>query len=135
MAQTLDNTEAASEAGPEATPRGANRAEVRMWYYMRISGLILVFLALAHFAITHIVNDVVETDFSFVQTRWSNPLWRFFDWTLLALALSHGAIGVRTIVEDYVRHPRARVGLKALLFVVVGGIFLLGTITIVTFKA
>ena len=40
MAQTLDNTEAASEAGPEATPRGANRAEVRMWYYMRISGLI-----------------------------------------------------------------------------------------------
>lgn len=105
-----------------------------MWYYMRISGLILVFLALSHFAITHIVNDVVETDFRFVQARWSNPLWRFFDWTLLTLALSHGAIGVRAISEDYIRNPRLRVTVKALLFTVVGGLFLLGTITIVTFS-
>lgn len=133
MAQTLDRTETGTEGG--TAERGTNRAEVRMWYYMRISGLILVFLALVHFAITHIVNDVVETDYLFVQTRWANPLWRFFDWTLLTLALSHGAIGVRTISEDYIRNRRARVGVKALLFVVVGGLFLLGTITIVTFSA
>ncbi|MFN8106106.1 MAG: succinate dehydrogenase, hydrophobic membrane anchor protein [Acidimicrobiia bacterium] len=133
MAQTLDSTETGTEGG--AQTRVANRSEVRMWYYMRISGLILVFLALAHFAITHIVNDVVETDYLFVQTRWSNPLWRFFDWALLTLALSHGAIGVRAISEDYIRNRRLRVGVKALLFTVVGGLFLLGTITIVTFSA
>lgn len=133
MAQTLDRTEA-DTAAEQGTPV-RNRSEARMWYYMRISGLILVFLALAHFAITHIVNDVVDTDYAFVQTRWSNPLWRFFDWTLLTLALSHGALGVRVISEDYIRNRRARVGVKALLYTVVGGIFLLGTITIVTFSA
>lgn len=132
MAQTLDRSDATgTAAGARA---GANRSEVRMWYYMRISGLILVLLALSHFTITHIINDVVETDYVFVQARWSNPLWRFFDWTLLALALSHGAIGVRAISEDYIRNPRLRVGVKALLFTVVGGLFLLGTITIVTFS-
>lgn len=133
MAQTLDRNETGTES--DQSSAAPNRAEARMWYYMRISGLILVFLALIHFAITHIVNDVVETDFAFVQTRWSNPLWRFFDWTLLALALSHGVIGVRTIAEDYIREPRLRVAVKALLFTVVAGIFLLGTITIVTFSA
>lgn len=44
-------------------------------------------------------------------------------------------IGVRTIAEDYIRKPRLRVAVKALLFTVVAGIFLLGTITIVTFSA
>lgn len=132
MAQTLDRTDASGTDEP--TRPATNRSEVRMWYYMRISGLILVFLALAHFAITHIINDVVETDYVFVQARWANPLWRFFDWALLALALSHGAIGVRAISEDYIRNPRLRVAAKALLFAVVGGLFLLGTITIVTFS-
>lgn len=71
MAQTLDRNETGTES--DQSSAAPNRAEARMWYYMRISGLILVFLALIHFAITHIVNDVVETDFAFVQTRWSNP--------------------------------------------------------------
>ncbi len=101
---------------------------------MRISGLVLVFLALIHFAITHIVNDVVDTDYEFIQARWQNPLWRAFDWALLALALSHGLLGIRAISEDYVSSARMRVFLKGVLFVVVGGLFILGTITVFTFK-
>ena len=83
---------------------------------MRVSGLILIFLALTHFAITHIVNDVVETDAEFVGERWDNPLWRLFDWALLALALLHGVNGVRWSIDDYVKRPGRRATLKAVLY-------------------
>jgi succinate dehydrogenase / fumarate reductase, membrane anchor subunit len=32
--------------------------ELQAWYFMRISGLVLVFLALGHLFITHILNNV-----------------------------------------------------------------------------
>jgi succinate dehydrogenase / fumarate reductase membrane anchor subunit len=100
---------------------------------MRISGLVLVFLALLHFAITHIINDVAETDAIFVGERWDNPLWRIFDWALLALALLHGLNGVRWIIDDYVRSPGKRAATKAVTYSVAFGLFAYGTFVIVTF--
>ena len=122
------------DAPPPAasTPR-ARSWETRSWLFMRLSGLVLVFLALIHFAVTHILNDVVDTDYDFVAHRWENPLWRLFDWALLALALAHGLNGLRWIVDDYVRGPRARVAVKAVLFGLSGLLFVAGTVTIVTF--
>jgi succinate dehydrogenase / fumarate reductase membrane anchor subunit len=102
---------------------------------MRISGLALLFLALAHFAITHIVNDVVETDFDFVSNRWDNPLWRLFDWSLLFFAMLHGLNGMRLIIDDYVRRPARRAATKAVLYSVSGVLFAYGTLVIVTFDA
>ena len=116
-----------------ARPGGRGGFETWSWFFMRVSGLALVFLALAHFAITHIVNDVAETDFRFVEARWRNPLWRVFDWALLSLALLHGLNGLRYIIDDYVRKPDARAGVKAVLYTLTGGLFFLGTITIVSF--
>ena len=107
--------------------------ETWSWFFMRISGLLLIFLSLSHFAITHIVNDVVETDAHFVEQRWDNPLWRMFDWALLALALTHGLNGLRWIIDDYVRSPGKRATVKALLYSVSGALFFYGTFTIVTF--
>jgi len=107
--------------------------EARSWLFMRLSGLVLVVLALLHFALTHIVNDVVETDFEFVAGRWASPFWRTFDWLLLALALLHGLNGVRTIVGDYVASRRARAMLMAGIGGLSGALFLLGTLTIVGF--
>jgi succinate dehydrogenase / fumarate reductase, membrane anchor subunit len=107
--------------------------ETWSWYFMRISGLILIFLALTHFAITHIINDVVDTDAEFVGERWDNPLWRLFDWSLLALALLHGVNGVRWSIDDYVRRPGRRAALKAVLYTVTGGLFAYGTLVIVTY--
>jgi succinate dehydrogenase / fumarate reductase, membrane anchor subunit len=101
---------------------------------MRISGLVLVFLALLHFSITHILNDVAETDAEFVMARWENPAWRVFDWVLLALGLLHGLNGLRWIIDDYVRSPAKRATVKAVLYTVVGVLFTLGTLTIVTFE-
>lgn len=100
---------------------------------MRLSGLALVFLALIHFSITHIVNDVVDTDYDFVAERWHNPAWRLFDWLLLVLALAHGVNGLRWIVDDYVRGPRARTAVKGLVYALTAALVVLGTITILAF--
>ena len=120
---------------PEAGARGrrGRSFETWSWLFMRLSGLALVFLALVHFTITHVLNDVVRTDHAFVARRWDNPLWRLFDWSLLALALLHGLNGLRWISEDYLRRPRLRATVQAVLYAVSGALFLWGTFTIVAF--
>lgn len=100
---------------------------------MRLSGLALVLLALVHFAITHIVNDVTHTDYDFVARRWHNPAWRLFDWMLLALALAHGANGLRWIVDDYVHRPGRRRLAKGVVYGVTGALVVVGTLTILAF--
>ena len=102
---------------------------------MRISGLILLFLALNHFFLTHILHDVTDTDSAFVEGRWQNPLWRLYDWTLLTLGLFHGLNGLRFIMDDYIRTPWKRAATKAIAYSVVLTLFAYGTITVLTFKA
>ena len=115
--------------------RRGRSGEARSWLFLRLSGLALVVLALWHFALTHVFNDVAETDFAFVARRWGNPAWRVFDWLLLALALAHGLTGMRRIVDDYVRRPPARRAVKLVLYSLTGALFALGTLTVVTFQA
>jgi succinate dehydrogenase / fumarate reductase membrane anchor subunit len=118
---------------PATPPTRSRNFETRSWFFMRLSGLALVFLALVHFAVTHIVNDVVDTNYEFVANRWHNPLWRIFDWLLLALALAHGLNGLRWIVGDYVRRPGLRRLALGLLYALSALLFLAGTFTIITF--
>lgn len=121
---------------PEPLPRRPRQSfETWSWFFMRISGLALLFLALVHFSLTHIVNDVTETDARFVAERWDNPLWRLFDWALLVLALLHGLNGLRWIIDDYVRSPAKRAAVKAVLYSVSFALLGYGTLTIVTFSA
>ena len=124
----------ASPAAPPAVDRTGRRFETQSWLFMRLSGLALVFLALVHFAITHIVNDVVTTNSRFVARRWHNPLWRAFDWSLLALALLHGLNGLRWIVDDYVHRPRLRAATMAGLYALSGLLFVYGTFTVVVYR-
>jgi succinate dehydrogenase / fumarate reductase membrane anchor subunit len=116
---------------PQLRPRQS--FETWSWFFMRVSGLILLFLALLHFSITHIINDVVETDAHFVARRWDNPMWRIFDWGLLFLALFHGLNGVRYIIDDYVRKPANRAWVKAVLYSLSIGLFAYGSLTIITY--
>ncbi len=130
---TGERRPAAAEGRPARARRPRQNFETWSWFFMRVSGLVLVFLALIHFALTHIINDVVETDAAFVAERWDNPLWRLFDWSLLALALLHGLNGVRWSIDDYVRSPAWRAGVKAVVYTGTGILFAYGTFTIVTF--
>ncbi len=124
-----------AKRAPSPRPAGRRSAEAWSWAFMRLSGLALVFLALVHFAITHVINDVVETDYDFVAERWHNPAWRLFDWALLALALAHGVNGLRWIVDDYVRRPGRNKAVKGLLYGLTAALFVVGTLTIVVFPS
>ncbi len=107
--------------------------EKAYWYFLRVSGVALVFLAGGHLFITHYINVPSETTFDFVSARWANPLWRTFDTLLLVAALWHGLIGMRFSIADYLKDRRSRqFGYGALW--AFGVVFtVLGLITIVTF--
>ena len=141
MATTLPRPAGGEPASftPSRTPsrpvqrRPRQNFETWSWFFMRVSGLVLVFLSLFHFALTHIINDVVETDAVFVAERWDNPLWRLFDLSLLTLSMFHGLNGVRWSIDDYVRSKAAKATVQSVLSSVSAALFVYGTITIVTF--
>lgn len=130
-------SERATETPAPEAPKGrrthTRSAEAWSWAFMRLSGLVLVFLALVHFAITHVITDVADTNYNFVAERWHNPAWRFFDWALLVLALAHGVNGLRWIVDDYVRGRGRNKAVKGLLYGLTAVLMLLGTVTILAF--
>jgi succinate dehydrogenase membrane anchor subunit len=117
---------------PQPTGRGG--FELWTWLFMRISGLILVFLVLGHFTIVHLLGEGVDrVDFAFVSGRWASPFWQTWDWLMLTLGLLHGANGMRVIIDDYVRADGKRLALKSTLFTVTLAMLLLGTLIIFTF--
>jgi succinate dehydrogenase / fumarate reductase membrane anchor subunit len=108
--------------------------EVWSWFFMRISGIVLLFLVLIHLFIMHVMDEGVErVGFDFVASRWNSVGWKVFDWTMLFLALLHGANGIRIIIEDYVKAPGVRTAIKATLYSVTSILLIMGTAVIVTF--
>lgn len=103
------------------------------WYFLRVSGVLLVFFALGHMFITHYINVPSETTFDFVSERWANPLWRSFDTVLLFAALWHGLVGLRLSINDYLRSPLQRQVAYGAIWIVGLIITVIGTITIVSF--
>lgn len=110
----------------------AGGVELFAWYFLRVSGLALVVLALGHIFITHYLTVPAETTSSFVLDRWRNPLWRTFDWLLLMAAMAHGLIGLRLSIDDYLHSAGVRVFAQSVLWII-GFIFIgLGSVTIFT---
>ncbi|MDQ3914309.1 MAG: succinate dehydrogenase hydrophobic membrane anchor subunit [Actinomycetota bacterium] len=108
--------------------------EVWSWFFMRLSGIVLLFLVLIHLFVMHVVDSGVErVNFAFVATRWDNVGWKTFDWLMLFLSLLHGANGLRIIVEDYVHNSAWRVTVKSLLYSSTAVLMVMGTAVIVTF--
>ncbi len=115
--------------------RRPSRFEVWSWFFMRISGIILLFLVLIHLFVMHIIDAGVErVDFAFVAARWDNVGWKTFDWVLLFLSLLHGSNGLRIIADDYIRDPAWRTTAKATLYTVTVILLFMGTAVLVTFN-
>jgi succinate dehydrogenase / fumarate reductase membrane anchor subunit len=114
--------------------RGATNFEMYSWVFMRVSGLLLVFLVLGHLLVMHIADGGVErVNFAFVAGRWSSPFWRTWDLAMLWLAEIHGTNGLRTIINDYAERDGTRFWLKMLLYVSTFLVVMLGTLVIFTF--
>jgi succinate dehydrogenase / fumarate reductase membrane anchor subunit len=112
--------------------------ELWAWYFMRISGLVLVFLALGHLFITHILNNVENINYAFVAGRWGSPgsgfVWRLWDLTMINLAMFHGFNGLRQVLDEYVSRAGRRVITHTLIWTAAAVLMVVGSYAILMFQ-
>lgn len=112
----------------------STNGELAWWVFMRISGLLLVFLVFGHLFFNNIAIDAGTIDFAYVAGRLSQPSVKIFDTFLLGFAMLHGVNGLRYSVEDYIKKPGRRFWTKTILFAVAGIVFVLGVMTLWAFS-
>jgi len=114
--------------------RSRTNFELYAWMFMRLSGLLLVVLVLAHLFIMNILDGGVHRlGFAFVAGRWASPFWQVWDLAMLWLAQLHGTNGLRVIINDYAQRDGTRFWLKMLLYTASTLVLLTGTLVIFTF--
>ena len=109
-------TERGPASGRAVAPEGVTTRIARLqartplerygYFFMRLSGVALIVLAIGHMMIQHVLNDVHSLTLEFVRQQWSSWGWRAYDLFLLVFAISHGFNGLRVILEDYIHNPR-----------------------------
>lgn len=104
------------------------------WVFMRTSGLVLLFLALGHLVLMHLIHNVDEINYAFVANRYAGWFWRGYDLLMLVLAVIHGTNGARVLVDDYVHPPLWRRLALGFLYLVCGGLLALGAIVAIFFQ-
>jgi succinate dehydrogenase / fumarate reductase, membrane anchor subunit len=118
--------------GVPVQPR--SRFEFYAWLFTRISGVILLLMAVFHILYMHFYLRVDHIDYNVIAERWNNPLWRVFDFTLLAFGFSHGMNGARVVLAEYLRGALRKPILIALGVTYVA-LILMGAWIIFTFKS
>lgn len=106
------------------------------WFFMRVSGVVMLFLVLFHLLWMHLYIGLENINFDTIADRWTGPLgpfWRVYDLALLAFAFTHGMNGVRWVVEDYIHSRGWRLAVNSLLAVLFVVVFLSGAYIIFTF--
>jgi succinate dehydrogenase / fumarate reductase membrane anchor subunit len=101
--------------------------------FMRLSGVALIFLAIGHMMIQHVLNDVHSLTLEFVRQQWTSWGWRTYDLLLLVFAIVHGFNGLRVVLEDYVHNPGTVRVLRWLLLIVTVVTVIWSAIAIITF--
>jgi succinate dehydrogenase / fumarate reductase, membrane anchor subunit len=118
-------------SGGRTVPSGG--FELYAWFFMRVSGVLLLFLALGHLVIMHLVNNVDTIDYAFVAKRFATPFWRSYDLLMLLLAMLHGLNGARVLIDDYLKGGK-RVLALAVLYSVGLAFTVAGAVVLVTFQ-
>lgn len=80
--------------------------ERRAFLFMRLSGVLLLLLAVGHMLLQHVLRDVHSLTLQTVQDIWRSWGWRAYDLLLLIFAITHGFNGLRQVLEDYIHNPR-----------------------------
>ncbi|MGV9769067.1 succinate dehydrogenase hydrophobic membrane anchor subunit [Microbacterium sp. NPDC003461] len=117
-----------------ARGRGSNW-EKWGWLYMRVSGVLLIVLIFGHLISNLILPEggVNAINFAFVAGKLASPFWQWWDVLMLWLAFIHGANGMRTIVNDYIRGARLRTALVWAIWIAAALMIVLGTLVVFTF--
>jgi succinate dehydrogenase membrane anchor subunit len=108
--------------------------ELYAWLFMRFSGVLLLFLALGHLLVMHVIHDVAVINYRFVAERYATPFWRTYDLLMLWLALLHGLNGLRTVVGDYIRSRGWRVFSLGIIWAFALVFLALGSLAILSFQ-
>lgn len=113
-----------------------SKVEATMWFFMRISGILLLLLGAFGLVYANLAGGYGKLDAG-AQMRWSffpisfhvqssdvevfpnfsNPFWQTYAFLLVGFAAVHAYNGLRAILRDYVRHPLLLNWLQALLLV------------------
>ena len=116
-------------------PKPAGGLELWSWLFMRLSGLLLLLLALGRLVIMHLVHNVDAINYAFVVSRYGHWFWRAYDLLMLVLAMIHGVNGTLVILDDFVPPTGwLRLALGSL-YLVCGGLLVLGLYVALFFRA
>ncbi len=105
------------------------RSGLALWLCVRITGFLLAVLVFAHFAYTHLIHDVADTNATFVLSRMRSPLFLAWDLLMLGLALFHGAAGGWVVIREYTTKWRRFSCISVILFVSL--MFILGSLILI----
>jgi succinate dehydrogenase / fumarate reductase membrane anchor subunit len=90
---------------------------------MRLSGVLLLLLAVGHMLLQHVFRDVHNLTLQVVADVWRSWGWRAYDLLLLIFAITHGFNGLRQVLEDYIHNPRTvRIVGRAIVILIVATI-------------
>ena len=120
--------------------RGLGSGGLMGWFLQRLTGLLLIPAVLAHIWVTHyILGDpgfhAHEVTYANVAERLSNPWWKLIDLSFLGLVLFHGLRGVWNVLDESVQRPWFRLTLYCAVLILGVGLAILGTVTILPFRA
>ena len=128
---------------PEVIQRPLMKAgfERYAWFFMRLSGLLLLVLAVFHLLYMHFIipGGIAGINYETVIARWTDPVWglfwRTFDLLLLVFGLTHGGNGIRYLIDDYLHHEGQRVAAKMILVLIYLVLMVIGTAVIFSFSS
>jgi len=120
---------------PQPSVRPVGGLELYGWLYLRVSGVLLLFLVLGHLVIMHLLDGGVNrVNYDFVAQRFAAPFWRTYDFVMLVLAIGHGIWGMRTVLLDYIHRPLPRLIALSTLYTITGIVAALGALVLFTFQ-
>jgi len=137
---TQNNTFSHSTRARRPIPQGRNRFERAMWLFMRFSGLALLFLALSHFGLQHLISNTHKLTSEDTIIRWglagenltvAQLFWRIYYGVLVLLAMLHGLNGLRQVAYDYLQKKWIYRGFMALASVLILGVTVMGVVALV----
>ncbi len=79
-----------------------------VWLWMRLSALLLIPLVWIHTIIQALLVGGQNLSLEYVQMHWAFLGWRIYDIFLLAFAFSHGILGLRQVLFDYIHSAKWR---------------------------
>ena len=89
----------------------------RMWFFQRVTAVLLIFLLAFHFFQLHFVQHAADITFAGTQTRMEQPLYYLTMILFLVTAAFHGLNGVYNALLNQGLDGRAQTAVKWILIV------------------